>query len=120
MDLLPTFAHLTGAALPSVQSLDGKDILDLMTAKAGAKTPHEYFFYDQSAVRSGDWKYHSKELFKVKATTRKHQGPTLYNLKEDIGESNNLIDQHPEISERLSKVLKSNPNKSENKPRRKP
>ena len=70
---------------------------------------------DQGAVRQGDWKYHSREIFKVKATTRKHKGPTLYNLKEDIGESNNLIDQHPEIAERLANVLKSNPNKRNKK-----
>jgi len=108
---LPTFAQLCGAALPTVQPLDGKNIIDLMTAKAGAKTPHEYFFYDRTAVRSGDWKYHSKERFKVKATTREHQGPTLYNLKEDIGEANNVIEQHPEIAERLAKALQANPNK---------
>jgi arylsulfatase A len=111
MDLLPTFAQITGAAIPTVQPLDGKNIIDLMTAKAGAKTPHEVFFYNQTAVRSGDWKYHSRELFKVKATARKFTGPTLYNLKEDIGESNNVIDQYPEIAERLAKVLRSNPNR---------
>jgi arylsulfatase A len=111
MDLLPTFARITGAALPTVQPLDGKNILDLLTAKEGAATPHEFFFYDQTAVRQGDWKYHSRELFKVKATTRKSKGPSLYNLKEDIGESKNLIDQHPEIAERLAKVLETNPNK---------
>jgi arylsulfatase A len=116
MDLLPTFARITGAALPTVQPLDGKNIIALLTAKAGAETPHEFFFYDQTAVRHGDWKYHSKEIFKVKATARKSKGPTLYNLKEDIGESNNLIDQHPEIAERLAKVLESNPNKRGVKP----
>ena len=111
MDLLPTFAHLTGAALPTVLPLDGKNIIDLIAAKADAESPHEYFFYDQTAVRSGDWKYHSKEIFKVKASARKFNGPTLYNLKDDIGESINLIDQHPEIAQRLAKMLESNPNK---------
>ena len=111
MDLLPTFAAVSGAALPTVQPLDGKNIIDLMTAKTGAKTPHEFFFYDQTAVRQGDWKYHSREIFKVKETTRASKGPSLYNLKDDIGESNNPIDQYPEIAERLAKVLKTNPNK---------
>jgi len=111
MDLLPTFAQVAGAAIPTVQPLDGKNIIDLMTAKVGAKTPHEYFFYNQNAVRSGDWKYQSREVFKVKATARKFTGPTLYNLKEDIGESNNVIDQYPEIAGRLAKALHSNPNK---------
>jgi len=111
MDLLPTFAAVTGAALPTVQPLDGKNILDLLTHQPGVKTPHEYFFYNQSAVRHGDWKYHAKEQFKVKETAREHKGPTLYNLKNDIGESNNVIDEYPEIAAHLAKVLESNPNK---------
>ena len=111
MDLLPTFAQISGAALPTQQALDGKNIIDLMTAKAGTETPHDVFFYNQSAVRSGDWKYHAREVFKVKATAREFKGPTLYNLKEDIGESVNVIDQYPEIAERLATVLKSNPNR---------
>ena len=111
IDLLPTFAAITGAALPTVQPLDGKDILDLLTNQTGAKTPHEYFFYNQSAVRHGDWKYHSKEMFKVTETAREHKGPTLYNLNDDIGEANNVIDEYPEIAEHLAKVLESNPNK---------
>ena len=106
MDLLPTIANITGAKLPTVLPLDGKNILDLMTGKEGAKTPHEYYFYAKgNAVRSGDWKYHQVELFKVKATARKTKGPSLYNLKKDIGESKNLIEKYPEIAERLKKAL---------------
>jgi len=29
----------------------------------------------------------------------------LYNLKDDIGETTNLIDKHPEVAARLSKAL---------------
>ena len=47
----------------------------------------------------------------MKETAREHKGPTLYNLKDDIGESNNGIDEYPEIAKHLAKVLKSNPNK---------
>lgn len=111
MDLLPTFAQITGAEIPTEQALDGENIIDLVTAKAGAETPYKYFFYNQTAVRSGDWKYHSREVFKVKGTARKFTGSTLYNLKEDIGESNNVIEQYPEIAARLAKALQSNPNR---------
>ncbi len=110
MDLLPTIAHVTGAALPTVMPLDGKNIAPLITAEEGASTPHDFFFYGTLAVRSGEWKYHAKELFKVKTTMRDTKGPTLYNLKKDIGESRNLIDQYPEIADRLAKALENNPN----------
>jgi len=111
MDLLPTLAAITGSALPKTMRLDGKNIIDLLTAKQGAKSPHDYFYYIKSsrvrAVRNGDWKYHQKEIFAVKETKRNYSGPTLYNLKEDIGESNNLIEQYPEIAKRLNKKLEA-------------
>lgn len=107
MDLLPTLAHVTGAALPEGVELDGRNVIDLWTARDGATTPHEYFFYKNHAVRSGQWKYHAKETFKVKATKRDTKGPTLYNLATDIGESVNVIDEHPDVAARLREALET-------------
>lgn len=106
IDLLPTLAKIAGAELPDTK-LDGKDIMDLWKAKKGAKTPHEYYFliHNGQAVRSGDWKYHKKEVYTVTEDSRKVESPTLYNLKNDIDESENVIDEYPEIAERLAKVL---------------
>lgn len=105
MDLFPTLANIAGAPLPENTKLDGNDVIDLLTAKEGAKNQHEYFFFGTTAVRSGQWKYHQRERFMVKATKRDTKGPTLYDLKNDIGESVNVIDQHPEIAERLRNAL---------------
>ena len=105
MDLLPTIANITGAELQDKDKLAGKDILKIWKNEEGAKTPHEYFFFNRIAVRSGDWKYHSREVFKIKETKRDTKGPTLYNLKDDIGESKNLIKEYPEVAERLKKAL---------------
>jgi len=105
MDLLPTFATLAGAEVDAGLELDGKNMIHLLTGQAGAKTPHDYFIYGKKAVRSGDWKYHEKETFKAKATKRDFTGPTLYNLKEDIGESHNVIEEFPEVAERLRSLL---------------
>jgi arylsulfatase A len=111
MDLLPTLAAVSGADLPKGTRLDGKNIIPLLTAQAGAKSPHDYFYFVRGAtvraVRNGDWKYHKQEVFAVKETKRKNNGPTLYNLKEDIGERKNLIDLYPEIAERLRKSLEA-------------
>ena len=107
IDVLPTLAAITGADLPADRKLDGKNIIDLMTGKPEAKSPHDMFFFVTNAVRAGDWKYHKRETFKLKSTARKTNGPSLYNLKDDIGESKNLIQQHPEIAERLRKALEA-------------
>ena len=105
----PTQAALRGFRSADAQAESRKNLCDADTGFLGV-------FYirlasHQTAVRQGDWKYHSREIFRVKSTTRKYNGPTLYNLKDDIGESNNLIDLYPEIAERLAKVLETNPNK---------
>jgi arylsulfatase A-like enzyme len=107
MDLFPSLAELAGAKLPEVK-LDGKNILSLLTDPAKTKSPHEYFFYVHikgEAVRSGDWKYHQREFYQVKSTARESTGPTLYNLKSDIGETTNVIADHPEIAQRLARAL---------------
>jgi len=106
IDILPTLASITGAKLPEME-IDGKNILDLLKGNPDAKSPHEYYFMVQNgeAVRWGDWKYHKKEVFQMKGTARETAGLTLYNLKNDIGETKNVIAQHPEIAVRLAKAL---------------
>ncbi len=97
MDLLPTFAKLAGADVPSDRVIDGKDILPTLTQ--GAPTPHEAFFYHGgntlAAVRSGQWKLHAKG-----------GKPTeLYDLQTDIGEKKNVLKDHPEVVKRLQKYM---------------
>jgi arylsulfatase A-like enzyme len=103
IDLFPTLANLAGAELPAMK-LDGMDISNLWK-NPRSESPRDTFFFAHNAVRSKDWKYHRKEIFKVKKTARDTGGPTLYNLKKDIGESKNVIADHPEVAYRLSKAL---------------
>lgn len=104
MDLLPTFAKWAGADVPSDRKIDGKDVTKVLTQK-NAKTPHDRFFYHQAntlrAVRSGDWK-----LFVGPTKKRKNKKPTtqtlLFNLRDDIGEKQNLAAKHPDVVKRLA------------------
>lgn len=117
MDLLPTFAAITGQPLPAGREIDGANILPLMLGKEGAQTPHEFFLHYSmqgklSAIRAGDWKLHFEkpcmsyaEFGEPKEYIDKiSKGPfepELYNLADDIGESNNLAGQRPELVEKL-------------------
>lgn len=97
IDLLPTIAHITGSKLPT-KKIDGKNIYSIMTGKAGAKSPHDYFFYYRNgtleAARSGKWKL---RFVKNK--------PYLYNLEEDIGEKKNQAEVFPEMVDRIHKAM---------------
>lgn len=103
MDLLPTFAKLAGAKVPSDRVIDGKDIVPVLTQ--GKPSPHEAFFYDHSntlrAVRSGKWKLH------LGGPNQQGGGKALYNLEADIGETTNVLAQHPEVVQRLLAFAKA-------------
>lgn len=115
IDILPTVANLIGAKLPG-HPIDGQDIWPLMAGVAGAKTPHEYYCYywgnELQCIRSGDWKLHFPHSYR--SLTGKPgndgtpngytQGKTdlaLFHLVEDIGETKDVKDQHPEVVARL-------------------
>jgi arylsulfatase A len=106
IDVLPTLAQITGAKLSDIE-LDGNTILDLWKGTAKAKTPHENYFmvYNGHAVRSGNWKYHKKQIFTVNKENQIDQSPALYNLKNDPGETKNLVKEYAEMAQKLAKAL---------------
>ena len=117
IDLLPTFGKLAG--LPLEHEIDGRDISDLMKGKPDATTPHDFFLYylhndTLSAIRMGDWKLilsvpaigYSQKV-EPKKYSKETFEPALYNLRDDIGETNNLYKQHPEIAAKLLNRVKA-------------
>jgi len=103
MDLMPTLSRLAGTTEPRDRVIDGKDIRPLLAGEDGASSPHEAFWYYQfkklEAVRKGKWKLH---FAKGKPFTEGGEPLNeLYDLENDIGESHNVFDQHPEVVEEL-------------------
>jgi len=88
MDLLPTFATLADSKLPGERKIDGLDLSATVTGDAPSPR-NEFIYYtsigDLNGIRQGDWK-----LLAIK------QGALLFNLTEDISESNNLAETNPE------------------------
>jgi arylsulfatase A len=105
MDLLPTFARLAGAETPRDRTIDGKDIWPLMAGGPGAKSPHEVFCYQGRAIRWGKWKLHLPGANQSVGDTKEKLPLLLFDLENDIGETTNLAEQHPETVERLLRRL---------------
>lgn len=127
IDLLPTFAEITGAQLPELP-IDGKSILSLMKNPEMVSEQRAYFFYrggdnspewDNSkiiAVRKGKWKLllpheyptlKGREGGKNGIPVEYEKGnidTALYNLQTDISETNNLKDRNPEMVDSLCKL----------------
>jgi len=102
-DVLPTLTELTGISTPP--NTDGISFLPTLLGQAGQKE-HETMYWEfheqdgRQAVRKGNWKLvRYKVLIPAKTTTE------LYDLSKDLGETNNVAEQHPEIVADLMKVM---------------
>jgi len=90
IDLLPTLAAIVGAKLDDDRPIDGLDISRLLD-DPDAESPHDevgYYYYKNGrpeAIRLGKWKLHLKK------------NPELYDLRADIGESNNVAEANAAV-----------------------
>jgi arylsulfatase A len=107
MDFLPTIAHIADVDLPQDRIIDGKNIYELFSNPEEAESPHAYFAYylmDQmKAIRVGDWKSHLPldEYIDMWAKDLGSRKAKLYNLKDDLGEKDDLSEKFPEKVEEL-------------------
>ncbi len=101
-DVLPTLCEIAGAGIP--KEIDGVSIAPMLFAR-GEQKKHQFLYWEfpgyggQQAVRTGDWKTVRQALGKGKIVTE------LYNLKDDIGEKNDLAAKHPDIVAKLEKIM---------------
>ncbi|HYW95405.1 MAG TPA: sulfatase-like hydrolase/transferase, partial [Bacteroidales bacterium] len=118
IDLLPTISHITGAELP-VNDIDGMDVTDIVMSKPGAVNPHDYYAFSivdhLEVVMTGDghWKLHLPHNYRSLAVPGKDGLPgkydarsiglSLFDMKDDPGETTNVILQHPDIAIKLQK-----------------
>ena len=107
-DILPTFAALAGAPLPTDRKLDGVNLWPQLAGTPDAKPAHDTFFYYNglrlNAVRHGDWKLQIA-MGRAGGPKAKDFPPELYNLRTDIGEATNVAAAHPEIAAQLQALV---------------
>lgn len=112
MDFLPTIAHITGIELPQDRVIDGKNLFEMVSNPGNVESPHAYFAYylmDQmKAIRVGDWKLHLPldEYINMWAKDLGPREAKLYNLKDDLGETNDLSAENPDLVEQLTVMAK--------------
>jgi arylsulfatase len=121
IDILPTLAAITGAALPELP-IDGVNILPLLEGDESAVPRDQFHFYyagELRAVREGVWKrvyqHRTRSYLGVEPGDDGLPGayafPTvtaaLYDLENDIGETTDISAAHPEIVQRLDALAES-------------
>jgi len=103
MDLLPTLAALSGSELDPTIKIDGHDVSKQLVNDE--PTPTKEFLYYSSrgticSIRQGDYK-----LRYVKQPDGSLKKSALYNLKEDVSEKRNLINEKSELADTLVKRM---------------
>ncbi|MBS0538286.1 MAG: arylsulfatase [Proteobacteria bacterium] len=93
VDMLPTFAKLTGAEVPADRPIDGVDQLDFLLGKQ-AKSNREGFVYfiktELRAAKWRDWKLHFVWEVEPNAGPNHLETPWLFNLIQDPKEETDI------------------------------
>ncbi len=111
-DFLPTAAEIAGVKPPP-----GLDGISMLPALLGQKqtNQHDFLYWEfhergsKQAVRMGDWKA---------VLLEPGQPLELYDLKADLGETNNVAADHPSVVARIEAFLKTARTESDRWPMR--
>lgn len=106
-DFLPTALDLAGLSDLIPGDIDGISYAPTVLGHPDRQQKHDYMYWERpagtgsQAVRIGDWK--------GIRFGREDGGVTpieLYNLAEDLGEQNDVADQHPQIVARIEQIMR--------------
>lgn len=122
VDFFPTFLAAAGAPAPAGKTLDGENLLPLLKGEGALRRQSIFWHFPGyldnpvtrgreldvrtgfrtrpiTVIHKGDWKLHlfheEWQLDGGRAELTQNHAVELYNLKDDIGERNNLADQEP-------------------------
>ena len=108
MDLMATFASLSGTKAPADRKLDSHDLTPALFG-TGPSPRRQMFFWTRAelhAVREGPWKLHVKQREPIyygrEVVLEK---PELYHIEHDVGERFDVAEKHPDVVERLLKLM---------------
>jgi len=97
LDVLPTFASLAGAKVPTDRKMDGYDLSEVLLSRGKSPRKEMYFFGGAklSAIRFENYKVQVREENGINPIIL--EKPELYHLGEDPSEKYDLASKRPEI-----------------------
>ena len=116
IDLFASLASLVGGDIESGVAPDSQNQLEAFLGKDAKGRDYVIEQAGSLSISDGEWKYisPSKGAAYNKLTNTElgnNKQDQLYNLKQDIGEKNNLAEKRPEIVERMKSLLDKEKNK---------
>lgn len=126
LDVLPTFCELAGIEAPKDRAIDGSSFVALLKREEMNRRQPLFWHYYRAispprvAMRDGDWKIvahwnATTELRELGSNvnpnvvkfikTAQLSKFELYNLKDDIGEKDDLANQHPDVLNKMKAAV---------------
>ena len=105
-DLLPTFCDIAGIEAPKDRVIDGKSIFPYIRGEKVSEPIQTTFIVPNSTIRYKHWKLAFNSL--KPGGGRNVPGAkagSLFNLKNDVGETTDVSKQHPEIVQELTQKM---------------
>lgn len=119
-DWLPTLFELAGAKDRTPRNVDGISFAPTLLGKK--QEPRAFLYREfpgyggQQSVRAGDWKVVRQRLH-AGPRAKLDPGPLkLYNLADDPSETTDIAAKHPDVVEKLAKIMREQHVKSETFP----
>jgi arylsulfatase len=126
IDVLPTIAEILQIDPPELK-IDGKSILPIIKNDPGATNPHEayYFYYNHNELQGvlsadGKWKLYVPHKYRslegqegrddgipIKYNYNMQVGLELYDLENDISETEDVSEKYPDVVAQLSSLADS-------------
>lgn len=99
MDLFPTFASAAGSQTPADRTLDGVDLMPLITDNGTIRERDTFWRHGTArAIRSGSMKL---------VVARDGEDPELYDVSTDLAEQNDISVENPDLVRDLARRLDS-------------
>jgi len=119
--MLATFASLVGDDLPAGEGVDSLDISRILTDPAHAEQLRRPTIIQYRAVLYDGWKLiYGKAQAGLSQSFGAEEYPRrdgwLYNLEKDIGETNNLYEERPDVAKKLRKMVTKAKEKGHTRP----
>ena len=108
-DWLPTLLDLAGAAAATPKNIDGLSFAPTLLGKTQPPRPFLYRespgYGGQQSVRLGDWVGVRQALLPTKANPHPTIRTELYNLAQDIGETNDVSALQPDVVGKIERIM---------------
>ena len=112
-DMMPTIAELVGGEVSVPDEIDGISIAPTLLGEHERQVKHEYIYWEWPKIGRGKAQYdvlwQAARHGQWKLLRHDHQKPwQLYNLSNDLTETDDLAQEHPEVVQRIASWITEN------------